>query len=341
MIPLYQGANDHAALGSQSNAGLWYDKFCSSWSYDFTKFEKNDWVKRLHGRKVGSPGLLAEHAARRRALAAACGGMTLEWKTASRFLTGLGRDHPVENGFAWHHLLGVPYLPGSGVKGVIRSWAEVWGAAEDAALCDAAFGIETDRNDSGGKAGDILFLDALPVAPVLLEGEVMTPHLGGYYLASLQNPADLPGEWHAPVPIPVLATAAGQAFQFCLLPRTPEAAEVLPKVATLLAEALQMIGAGAKTASGYGRFASDAGVSAPVQGRSGPSAAPVQVDPMEEFCRWFEAQKFSASNKGTQHAIIEKVEALPEDIRPQAREFVATRLKRKERTDKLHAYLTQ
>lgn len=332
MRPLYQEANEVAPTEwpGHSNAGLWYDKFCD-WPDDFAKFDKNKWISKLHGKKVGNPCVLAEHAARRTALAAACGGVTLEWKTASRFLTGLGRDHPVENGFAWHHLLGVPYLPGSGVKGVVRSWAEVWGASDDAALCEMAFGVASDTDNTGGKAGSILFLDALPVGPVRLEGEVMTPHLGGYYLASLENPADLPGEWHAPIPIPLLATAKGQTFQFCLLPRTPDAAEALPKLANLLAEALQIIGAGAKTASGYGRFASDAGT----------IAAPAKAEPLEEFCRWFDAQKFNATNKGAQHTIIEKVEAMPEDARPKAKEYIGSKLKKKERTDKLHAFITQ
>ncbi len=45
--------------------------------------------------------------------------------------TGLGNPHPVENGFAFLSPYGVPYLAGSGIKGVLRR------AAEELALFDA------------------------------------------------------------------------------------------------------------------------------------------------------------------------------------------------------------
>lgn len=40
------------------------------------------------------------------------------------FTTGLGIEHPLENGFAFLDPYGVPYLPGSSVKGVLRRAAE-------------------------------------------------------------------------------------------------------------------------------------------------------------------------------------------------------------------------
>lgn len=46
------------------------------------------------------------------------------------FITGIGMEHPLENGFAFLNPYGVPYLPGSGVKGVLRR------AAEDLAMND-------------------------------------------------------------------------------------------------------------------------------------------------------------------------------------------------------------
>lgn len=44
--------------------------------------------------------------------------------TASPFTTGLGNEHPLENGFAFLDPYGIPYLPGSGVKGSVRRAAE-------------------------------------------------------------------------------------------------------------------------------------------------------------------------------------------------------------------------
>ena len=43
-------------------------------------------------------------------------------RVAWRLSIGLGVPHPLETGIALHHLYGVPYLPGSAVKGVTRAW---------------------------------------------------------------------------------------------------------------------------------------------------------------------------------------------------------------------------
>ncbi len=61
-------------------------------------------------------------------------GPDVWWREAvliAPLATGLGNPHPVENGFAFLSPYGVPYLAGSGVKGVLRR------AAEELALFDA------------------------------------------------------------------------------------------------------------------------------------------------------------------------------------------------------------
>jgi len=45
-------------------------------------------------------------------------------KSTSPFMTGMGNEHPLENGFAFLNPYGLPYLPGSSVKGVLRTAAE-------------------------------------------------------------------------------------------------------------------------------------------------------------------------------------------------------------------------
>lgn len=57
----------------------------------------------------------------------------VEGVTSAPFTTGLGIEHPLEIGFAFLDPYGLPYLPGSSVKGVLRR------AAEELAL------FETDR----------------------------------------------------------------------------------------------------------------------------------------------------------------------------------------------------
>jgi CRISPR-associated protein Cmr6 len=44
--------------------------------------------------------------------------------STSPFMTGIGNEHPLENGFAFLNPYGLPYFPGSSVKGVLRTAAE-------------------------------------------------------------------------------------------------------------------------------------------------------------------------------------------------------------------------
>ena len=70
---------------------------------------------------------IAEHVQRQRAIfnaAAGADGLELMAKSIAPFTTGLGNEHPLENGFAFLNPYGLPYLPGSGVKGVVRRAAE-------------------------------------------------------------------------------------------------------------------------------------------------------------------------------------------------------------------------
>lgn len=51
-------------------------------------------------------------------------GLELMAQSVAPLATGLGNEHPLENGFAFLNPYGLPYLPGSGVKGVVRRAAE-------------------------------------------------------------------------------------------------------------------------------------------------------------------------------------------------------------------------
>jgi len=68
---------------------------------------------------------LAEELIRRqKALASSLSAETITATSLSPFVTGMGEEHAVENGFAFLSPYGLPYLAGSGVKGVIRRAAE-------------------------------------------------------------------------------------------------------------------------------------------------------------------------------------------------------------------------
>ncbi len=246
--PLYQEA-DIAELPDGGNACLWYDKFCNQWTIPDSvsqvqapELDKEGWIATVTKRPCGDREELKQYAERQQNLIRALNGQCIYMQTISPFVTGLGREHPIENGFLWHHTLGVPYLPGSSIKGMVGAWAEHWQ------------GEKQKRQSILGsqqQVGQVAFLDALPLKPVGLKADVMTPHYTDYY----QKGAP-PGDWISPVPIPFLVVGERTTFHFAIVPRrqSDEAREHCKTVCAWLQEALEWIGIGAKTAVGYGRF---------------------------------------------------------------------------------------
>lgn len=255
MRPLYREAAE-ARLEDGGNTGLWYDKFFDRWQKDGTikDGDKQAWIETVEGR-CGDSDLLGQMKYRIAYLLESAGGQPLFYKLESDFVTGLGRQHPVENGFAWYHTIGTPYLPGSSVKGMVRAWAEQWvDPKPNKADIKRIFGSEC-KKDKNFHVGSVIFLDAIPIATVTLKADIMTPHYGPYYQdESGQTP---PADWHSPNPIPFLVVKAGASFLFGVLPRTKEGESDCEKVREWLKKALEWIGAGAKTAVGYGRFVQD------------------------------------------------------------------------------------
>lgn len=255
MRPLYQGARGQIDWKG-GNAGLWYDKFFDQWKSGEGLIDggKQRWVEGMTTKApVGARQQLEEYYGRLAELLEHHDQRPLFYTLESDFVTGLGREHPVENGFAWHPTLGTPYLPGSSIKGLVRAWAEQWEKAEKAEL-KRVFGSES-KVDADFRVGSVVFLDAIPTRPVRLETDIMTPHYAPYY----QDPTGStpPADWHSPTPIPFLVVAAGASFVFGLLPRRKEGSSGCEKAREWLEQALEWTGAGAKTAVGYGRFTPD------------------------------------------------------------------------------------
>lgn len=253
-----KGFNPDSHEPAEGHVGLWYDKFCNQWDKDEWTIDgkgKKEWIEQIPQR-VPFVGMRQEMVQRRQEMIGRLGGMEIMLKTASRFVTGMGREHPTENGFAWHHSLGAPYLPGSSLKGAVRAWIGEWketGSEPD--LKQRLFGSH-DKTEADGETasgiGSVIFFDALPVGQVKLCPDVMTPHYSEYY-----QQGEVPGDWLSPVPIPFLTVDAGAKFQFCLAPRSQGNSQHRKDcrlVQECLPEALEWLGAGAKTAVGYGRF---------------------------------------------------------------------------------------
>jgi CRISPR-associated protein Cmr6 len=260
-LPLYRLASE-PALAAEGNRGLWYGRFFNRYDANWAIPEdgKSKWVSD-NAEPAGQRESLHGQALRHLALITALGGRGAVFKTDWHFATGLGLPHPVENGLIWHHTLGVPYLAGSAVKGLVRAWVEVW----DESLNDGEKAQRlSDWFGTTEQAGRFRFFDALPVERVMLAADVMTPHMdkwyeeGGKIGEPCQEPyRRIPADWHAPVPVPFLVVKEAKLL-FGMAPRRPEFAEELPQVFAALKQALDWLGAGAKTAAGYGRMVEDA-----------------------------------------------------------------------------------
>ena len=178
------------------------------------------------------------------------------------FATGLGNEHPIENGFAFLTPYGLPYLAGSGVKGILRrSMQELMkdgeaGFTPDA--IDALFGPEEINQPEDAKRGALDFWDVFPSpAGGKLAVEIMTPHYGKYYQGE-----EPPHDSGAPVPVSFLAVPAKSQFDFhvvCHAIGLPQ--DLASQWRTLLdrafRHAFEWVGFGAKTSVGYGAMAAN------------------------------------------------------------------------------------
>lgn len=265
--PLYKGA-ESAKPAAGFHKGLWFERF---FSYSDPTFkEVGDDNKKLAIKQVsgaaGSDSEIERFATRQIYLINSLGGQfqifTLDW----HFVTGMGNEHPVENGFLWHPTLGTPYLQGSAVKGLLRSWLEqnLKPGSQRQALLLRWFGSEgkkPEEQQHENQAGDLIFHDAIPVGATRVGADIMTPHMGKWYKKGEEgcpanSPDTTPADWHNPIPVPFLVTTRA-SFLFAVSPRTAAMKDCIADVMAFLGNALEELGVGAKTAAGYGSMQRD------------------------------------------------------------------------------------
>ncbi|MCP5254407.1 MAG: type III-B CRISPR module RAMP protein Cmr6 [Zoogloeaceae bacterium] len=270
-IPAYLGTRfDDCPPGHRF--GLYFDAWEPDWRKPSNKSPAFESVANAFPQH--SKDALAAICARQQEQAAALGQQVFSHpaRLFAPLATGLGNEHPLENGFAFLNPHGLPYLAGSGLKGVLRRAAEElaggeWGdcAGWDQPVIDALFGPgeEDPLRDEQARRGALVFWDLffLPAkGKSLLAVEIMTPHHRDYLQSN--------GTPHAneqPNPIPFLAVAAGATCTLHIELRPayipPQLAGLADKWRALLGAAVEhageWLGFGAKTAVGYGRLGQD------------------------------------------------------------------------------------
>ncbi|MBI5305478.1 MAG: type III-B CRISPR module RAMP protein Cmr6 [Chloroflexi bacterium] len=235
-----EGANDCA------NPGLWLDKFAAytmrgpKWEMDLSAKKRADvnWQSpnyraALEQFNLRWAKILEEHDA-----------LEFTAEPEWRMAVGLGGASVRETGLALHRLYGFPIIPGSALKGLTSSWAEI--NDKDATERARVFGKQDE-------SGAVIFFDAIPLAPPQIKLDVMNPHYGEYYLDKTGRTP--PADWHRPVPVYFLTLEKNSRFLFAVAPRRrehPDDQACAGLARDWLGRALRELGVGAKTSAGYG-----------------------------------------------------------------------------------------
>lgn len=207
-------------------------------------------------------------------------------RTSWRLAVGIGNESVYETSMTLHHVYGIPYIPGSAIKGVVRSWiiTQAFGtqngksdlanaeyrALENQVFCDI-FGcpkevkIEIDGkkiikksfygHQGESRKGGVIFFDAFPVGNITIKPDIMNPHYQEYY--SDTEGKIPPADYLNPVPIFFL-TVENAEFNFYLASHKKNMALINDKkigdknIIEWMKDALVNHGIGAKTAVGYG-----------------------------------------------------------------------------------------
>lgn len=171
--------------------------------------------------------------------------------TQGRLIIGLGSESVYETAITLHHIYGIPYIPSSSIKGVLRNYIIMnefenleCKALKEKWFCDI-FGSDKDRVDKESR-GKIIFFDSFPIDKIELDFDIVNPHYTDYY-SGKKNPTDD----MKPVPIPFITVASDTKFRFIIASKE-ENRELLTNVKAFLIEALENQGIGAKTSVGYG-----------------------------------------------------------------------------------------
>ena len=258
-------------------------------------WDKNDFAARHAWEKIlrltaNDKSTMAALAQRQSHTAQACTDvLTLDAIATAPFTTGLGNEHPLENGFAFLNPYGLPYLPGSGVKGVLRQaarelasgeWGDShgWGSEKthllgkiELSTIDALFGLESDNGGSEHVRGALSFWDALPLIPGdSLAVDIMTPHQSHYYQQKRDRKSGdstSPHDSGQPNPISFLTLPPGTRFAFHVQCDVVRLERLAPDVAhdqrwqqlltAAFEHAFEWLGFGAKTRVGYGAMQVD------------------------------------------------------------------------------------
>jgi len=174
-------------------------------------------------------------------------------KTDEKLIIGLGSVSVYETSLTLHHTYGVPYIPGSAVKGSFRSYLieKHFHNNEEKAMEENWFKKIFGSEENQGK---VIFFDAFAISDLRIFQDIINPHYPKYYSGETY-----PTDDQSPVPIPFLVVKGKFKFIFGVKDNFEvnikgNKKNVLEFVKENLECSLKEFGIGAKTALGYGYF---------------------------------------------------------------------------------------
>ncbi|WP_297853147.1 type III-B CRISPR module RAMP protein Cmr6 [Meiothermus sp.] len=195
----------------------------------------------------------------------------LEATTKTPLAIGLGNASPIENGLAIHHTYGVPYLPGSALKGLLRRVAERFGLSEQEKAVLLGEGPDPKQKKQGNAAYLVYWDGWLELACTQpFQFDVITVHHREYYG---KKGAVWPTDFDDPNPVAFLSVRPGVKFWIPITCPAQDAQDWPYKAAEMLAWGLENLGLGGKTNAGYGYFTCDFGKSAEEEAREREESA--------------------------------------------------------------------
>ncbi|MBP8291921.1 MAG: type III-B CRISPR module RAMP protein Cmr6 [Caldilineaceae bacterium] len=177
------------------------------------------------------------------------GGAVLSGRPEWRILVGSGSHKILDTGFMLDQTSGLPLIPSSSLKGIVRHYAQ---AVEEAPadLINHLLG----EDDENAPPGDLVFFDGVPTAPPVVEREVLNPLHSDYY----RGQSVVATEKISARPTFFLTLGRASPFTFAVASRSRDS-DAVEQGAEWLAQALQTLGVGAKTSAGYGFWVIDGG----------------------------------------------------------------------------------
>lgn len=239
------------------NSGLWMDKYIEHIPKKGDGTEGDSHFKRNHVQNISTgqvPTVYEQFFQRWKNSIEKLGAKSLAEHTtkthtatvSGRMAVGLGAESVIETSISLHRIYGVPFIPGSALKGLAACYARNY-LGEDWNSGSQAYKTVFGDPDS---AGYITFFDAMLIPGTGYKGQVIYPdvltsHHQDYYTGKNTNP---PADWDSPNPVPFLSVTGSYLIALAGPDQWVEATFDILKLA------MKELGVGAKTSSGYGRM---------------------------------------------------------------------------------------